>query len=114
MEIRLQDEHFVFCSKKGTPLEHRNVAKRGFQAAVEAAGLNVPGEPKLTQYDLRHAFASVVAHHGLAAVDLATFMGHTDARVTEQTYIHPFDRAATAERFRTAVGVAMNNHDLES
>lgn len=109
-----QDERFVFCSKTGTPLEHRNVAQRGFEAAAEHAGLNRLGERKLTTHDLRHAFASVVAHHGFAAVDLAVFMGHSDARVTEQTYIHPYNEAATATRLRTVVGSAMTQHALDS
>src|SRR5205823_5979161 len=107
-----EDEHFVFCSKTGSPLDHRNVCKRGFQAAAELAGLNRPGEPKLTIYDLRHAFASVVAHHGIAAVDLAVFMGHADARITEETYIHPYDEASTAERLRQVIGDAMSTQAL--
>ena len=103
-----QDEHLVFCSKTGTPLEHRNVAQRGFEAAAEYAGLNRPGERKLTTHDLRHAFASVVAHHGFAAVDLAVVMGHNDARVTEQTYIHPYNERATATRLRAVLDAAMS------
>jgi integrase len=108
-----QDEHFVFCTKKGTPLEHRNVAQRGFEAAAEHAGLNRPGEPKLTTYDLRHAFASVVANHGIAAVDFAVFMGHEDSRVTEETYIHPFDQEKTAARLRSVLNAAMAEHAAE-
>jgi integrase len=109
-----QGDHFVFCSKKGTPLEHRNVAQRGFEAAAERAGLNRPGEDKLTTHDLRHAFASVIAHHGFAAVDLAVFMGHTDSRVTQETYIHPYDEAATAARFREVLDTAMADQALDS
>jgi integrase len=103
-----QDEHFVFCTKKGTPLDHRNVSQRGFEAAAEHAGLNRTGEPKLTTYDLRHAFASVVANHGIAAVDFAVFMGHEDSRVTDETYIHPFNQEATAARLRDVLQAAMS------
>lgn len=102
-----QGECFVFCSKEGNPLDHGNVRTRGFQAAVKLAGLNRPGEPKLTTHDLRHAYASVVAHHGFAPVDLAAFMGHSDVRVTETTYIHPYDQAATATRLRKVVASAL-------
>jgi integrase len=109
-----QGDHFVFCSRKGTPLEHRNVAQRGFEAAAEHEGLNRPGEDKLTTHDLRHAFASVIAHHGFAAVDLAVFMGHTDSRVTQETYIHPYDEAATAARFREVLDAAMADQALDS
>jgi integrase len=108
------DEHFVFCSREGTPLDRGNVRKRGFYAAVELAGLNRPDEPKLTTHDLRHAFASVIAHHGIAAVDLAGFMGHKDARVTEQTYIHPFDELATATKLREVVEAAFSAHIANS
>jgi integrase len=109
-----QDEHFVFCSKTGTPLDRGNVRRRGFDPAVERAGLNRPGEEKLTPYDLRHAFASVVAHHGIAAVDLAVFMGHADARVTEQVYIHPYNELATAARLRAVVDAALSEHITDS
>ncbi len=102
-----QDDEFVFCSSAGTPLDQQNVGDRGFKAAAEHAGLNRPSEPPLTWYDIRHAFASVVAHHGFAAVDLAALMGHRDSRVTEQTYIHPYDEQTTAERFRGVIATAM-------
>jgi integrase len=98
----------------GTPLDRGNVRKRGFYAAVEAAGLNRPDEPKLTTHDLRHAFASVIAHHGIAAVDLAVFMGHKDARVTEQTYIHPFNELATATKLREVIEAAIGEHIADS
>lgn len=109
-----QAAHFVFCSKTGEPLDRGNVRKRGFAAAVELAGLNRPGEPKLTVHDLRHAFASVVAHHGFSAVDVAVFMGHADSRVTEQVYLHPYDEAATAERLRAVMDDALREHVVAS
>jgi integrase len=107
------DEDFVFCSKSGAPLDRGNVRTRGFIAAVEHAGLNRPGEPKLTTYDLRHAFASVIAHHGIASVDLAVFMGHEDARVTDQVYVHPYNEVATAARLREVVEAAIAEHVAE-
>jgi integrase len=105
-----QADHFLFCSKTGRPLDRGNVRRRGFAAAVALAGLNRPGEPKLTLHDLRHAFASVVAHHGFSAVDVAVFMGHADSRVTEQVYLHPYDEAATAERLRAVIDEALREH----
>jgi integrase len=107
-------EHFLFCSQQGTPLDRGNVRKRGFHAAVELAGLNRPGEPTLTTYDLRHAFASVVSHHGFAGVDLAVFMGHSDSRVTEQVYIHPYNELATAAKLRNVVDAAITEHVTDS
>jgi integrase len=102
-----QEEHFLFCSKNGSPLGQQNVNDRGIKPALAKAGLNRPGEPALSWYDLRHAFASLLAHHGFAAVDLAVFMGHADARVTQETYIHPYDEAATARRLRSLLEQAM-------
>lgn len=104
------NEHLVFCSRTGSPLDHGNVRRRGFHAAVEAAGLNRPGEPKLTVHDLRHAYASVVAHHGISSVDLAVVMGHGDSRVTEKVYLHPYDELSTAERLRAVVDAAIGEH----
>ena len=37
-----QDDEFVFCSSAGTPLDQQNVGDRGFKAAAEHAGLNMP------------------------------------------------------------------------
>jgi integrase len=44
----------VFASLSGTPLGHRNVLRRGFEPARDAAGL----PSSLTLHDLRHAAAS--------------------------------------------------------
>lgn len=107
------DDHHVFSSKNGAPLDHGNVRKRGFAAAVERAGLNRPGERALTMHDLRHAFASVVAHHGIASVDLAVLMGHADARVTDLVYVHPYNEVATAARFREVIDAAITEHVAE-
>jgi len=39
-------------------------------------------------------------------------MGHNDARVTEAVYIHPYNEAATAARFRSVLDTAMSEQAL--
>ena len=71
------DEDPIFAARSGKPLGHRNVTRRGFEAARANAGL----PDSLTFHDLRHAAASRMIDAGLDAVpaaDLtAPFGGHS-------------------------------------
>ncbi len=49
------DQRPVFASAMGKPMNHRNVAQRGFEAAANEAGLVGKGQPRITFHDLRHA-----------------------------------------------------------
>jgi integrase len=98
------ERDFVFASRKGTPLGHRNVC-RAFTRIVKAAGLN--DEPKLTFHGLRHIYASMMIERGISSTVLAEQMGHTSSTVTEQRYVHLFNRARTDEGVRTALQEAM-------
>lgn len=100
------EEAFVFASRVGTALNARNVVRRGFEPALEAAGLR-PIDPKITFHDLRHAFASIMIERGTTSVELATVMGHRDSRTTERIYIHLFNRAKMEARVRAAMQEAM-------
>jgi integrase len=103
------EDDFVFSSKTGrTPVSHVNVRRRGFQPAVKLAGLDRPGEPKLTFHDLRHAFASIMIERGLNSTVLAAIMGHTNSSITETIYIHLFNRQRTDEQVREAMQTAMS------
>jgi integrase len=102
------DDDFVFSSKTGlTPVSHVNARRRGFEPAVKLAGLDRPGEPKLTFHDLRHAFASIMIERGLNSTVLAAIMGHTNSSITEAIYIHLFNRQRTDEQVREAMQSAM-------
>jgi integrase len=101
------DEQPVFASATGQPLNHRNVAQRGFEAAAEEAGLLAEGQPRITFHDLRHAFASIMIERGLTSTVLARVMGHRDATTTERMYIHLFNRQRTDDLVREAMQSAM-------
>jgi integrase len=101
------DEAPVFASAEGGPLNHRNVAQRGFEPAAELAGLNGEGKPRVTFHDLRHAFASIMIERGLSSTVLANVMGHRDATTTERTYVHLFNRQRTDDQVREAMQSAM-------
>lgn len=73
-----QDEDPVFASLTGTPLGHRNVLRRGWAPARDAAGL----PSSLTLHDLRHAAASRLIDAKLDPVTVAAVLGHEDATVT--------------------------------
>jgi integrase len=89
----------VFASRQGTPLRHRNVQRRGFQAARDKAGL----PEHLTFHSLRHAFASYAAHRGVPINVLSDVMGHSTMGVTQRVYVHLYDREQAEDAFRAAM-----------
>jgi integrase len=97
-----QETDFVFASNTGGPLSHRNVQRRGFEAARDLAGL----PETITFHDLRHAFASIAAHRGVPLNVLSEVMGHTNAGVTQKVYIHLYGRQEAEEAFRAAMARA--------
>lgn len=91
----------IFASKTGKPLGHRNVARRGFEAARDHAKL----DESLTFHDLRHAAASRLIAAGIDDELIADMLGHEDSSVTRAVYAHVFDRAAKAAAVRAALSV---------
>jgi integrase len=87
----------VFASRTGSRLSHRNVERRGFDAAAEAAGI-----AGVTLHDLRHAYGSRLASRGLSARQIADAMGHKRTSTTE-VYIQRFNGEAADERVREAM-----------
>ena len=94
-----QNDDPVFASLSGSPLQHRNVARRGFEAARDEAKL----PQDLTFHDLRHAAASRLIRAGLDPVTVAGVLGHADATTTLRVYGHLWDAAATAKAIREAL-----------
>lgn len=87
----------VFASRAGSRLSHRNVERRGFDAAAEAAGI-----AGVTLHDLRHAYGSRLASRGLSARQIADAMGHKRTSTTE-IYIQRFNGEAADERVSVAM-----------
>jgi integrase len=87
----------VFASRTGSRLSHRNVERRGFDAAAEDAGIE-----DVTLRDLRHAYGSRLASRGLTAKQIADAMGHKRTSTTE-LYIQRFNGEAADERVREAM-----------
>lgn len=98
------ESDFVFSSRAGTALGHRNVC-RAFTAVAKKAGL--AEVPKVTFHSLRHIFASSLIERGCSATVVAEQMGHSNSRITEERYIHLFNRLRTDEAVRSAIQEAM-------
>jgi integrase len=92
------NEDPIFASRTGTPLTHRNVTRRGFEAAAKKAGVE-----GVSFHKLRHAAASRLIEAGLSPVVVARILGHSDATVTLRVYAHLFDRERTDEAVRRAL-----------
>lgn len=86
------------AAKSRKPLRHRNVTRRGFEAAAEAAGIE-----GVSFHSMRHAFASRMIDRGISSTVLAALMGHESASITERRYVHLFDRQRTDEQVRQAM-----------
>ena len=93
-----KDEDPVFAALNSKPLGHRNVTRRGFEAAASEAGIE-----GVTFHSMRHAFASRMIDRGISSTVLAALMGHESSTITERRYIHLFDRQRTDEAVRQAM-----------
>jgi integrase len=90
--------HFVFSTRNGTPLSHRNAA-RVITDASTAAELQRVGF-----HVLRHGFASaLIVGLGLDPVQVSRQLGHAAPSITLDVYAHLFDRARHAEDIRTRI-----------
>ena len=86
-----------------------NAAERCFSSTVKAMGIALYEETdeetgktvtktRFTTHSLRHQFASEQVDRGMNLADLAMILGHKDATVTLQTYVHPSANAQDAAR----------------
>jgi integrase len=101
IEPKLQSgaEAPIFASKAGTPLQHRNVTRRGFEPARDLAGL----PETLTFHDLRHASVSRLIAAGLDPLSVAKFHGHGDPNVTMRVYAGFWNRQKADDAVRAAL-----------
>ena len=101
-EHRLRSAHakaddYLFCSKGGRPLDHRNVAGRVLARGLLSAEIERPWP---TFHDLRHGFASAWIASGGDLVELSAHLGHADPAVTARFYSHEFERARRSDARR--------------
>jgi integrase len=92
------DDDPVFASRNGKPLGHRNVTRRGFEAATKKAGIE-----DVTFHDLRHAYVSLLATRRVPSSVIAELVGHESSAVTERIYMRLHDRPQTFEQVRQAL-----------
>jgi integrase len=102
--VKLKREHaseddFVFSTSGKRPLSYWNFRRRGFQKALEAAGLAGKG---ITIHGLRSAAISLYAARGLTMVETAAVMGQKDPHVTWKHYVKLFNPSDVAARVRAA------------
>ena len=95
---RGRNDDFVFCTRLGTPLAHRNVARRGVQAAGTAAGLG-----HVTPHDLRRSICSLAARRGVDPAAAAELTGHSLA-VWATSYARSFGKPQRDEARATLLG----------
>ena len=92
---------FVFTSRTGRPLDHRDVTRRGLGHACTKAGLEVDGQRSPTFHELRHAHASAWIAAGGDLVELSARLGHRDPAITAAIYSHEFEAQARSGERRT-------------
>lgn len=73
----------LFCDTEGKPLRRSNVARRSFQPLIKAAQV-----PPIRFHDLRHTHATIALAAGVHPKVLQERLGHSDIRVTLNTYGH--------------------------
>jgi integrase len=75
----------VFRTASGQP-QRRHNAGRAVRVAGDAAGLNGPGQKKVSPHDLRHSCAGLLLAAGVSAPKVAAILRHADPRITLMVY----------------------------
>ena len=85
---------YVFATRAGRPLMHRNVARLAFTRALNESGLLGGENRRLRFHDLRHTFAShLIIDIRLDVVQVSRILGHARTSMTLDTYTHLFEEA---------------------
>jgi integrase len=74
---------FIFYSKKGTPLQRRNV-QRNIKARIKKINAN----EKLSTHSIRHTFATRLLEKGAAIKTISELLGHKSIQITLDIYSH--------------------------
>jgi integrase len=78
-----QDQHWVFCTEVGTPLEPTTMLRYSFWPLLERAGI-----PRLRFHDLRHSSATLLLVMGVHPKVVQELLGHSNISMTLDTYSH--------------------------
>jgi integrase len=96
-------DDWVFSTRHGTPLGHRNVERLALNRAARIAGLNDGEWPPLRFHDLRHTFAShLILGLGLDVAQVSRILGHS--RITTTLDVLPTSSTRPATRPRSVPG----------
>ncbi len=91
----------VFSTRRGTPLNRRNLLRRQLIPAAEKAGLH-----DVNWHWLRHANATLHDSLGTPLGTVQAFLGHSSSEITRMTYVHavPADARQAVERVERLIG----------
>jgi len=97
-----QDTDLVFTTELGKPMDPRNVLRTVARSA-ERVGI----EHRVGVHSLRHSAATAMLEAGVNLKAVSDLLGHTDIRMTANTYGHVSD--ATSRAAMDALGTAMGD-----
>lgn len=83
IETKYVDAGYIFITDYGNVANHANL-KRKLDQLCEKANIH----PRITPHGLRHTFATRWVEAGLDIRTLADILGHTDIKMTLNTYTH--------------------------
>tara|TARA_B100001123_G_C15304578_1_gene1022186 strand:+ start:813 stop:1934 length:1122 start_codon:yes stop_codon:yes gene_type:complete len=88
-------DQLLFTYEKGTRMDPSQFTQKHWYPFIKHAGLR-----KIRFHDLRHTCASLLIGNGENLSDVSKHLGHTDIRITTNTYAHmlPDKEAGMAER----------------
>ncbi|MBD0327863.1 MAG: site-specific integrase [Pyrinomonadaceae bacterium] len=78
-----QDQGLIFPSRKGTPMNARDLTGRSFKPILKRAGL-----PDIRLHDLRHTCATLMLCEGVHVKLVQELLGHATISITLDTYSH--------------------------
>jgi integrase len=78
-----QDRGLVFPSRRGTPMNAKNLTARSFKPLLKRSGL-----PNIRLHDLRHTCASLMLCEGVHIKLVQELLGHATISITLDTYSH--------------------------
>ena len=82
----ISDSEIFILSGKLKPIEPRTLQYR-FEKILKSAGIR-----EMTFHSLRHSYATLCIEKGIDIKTLSELLGHSDVKITLNTYVHSSDR----------------------